>query len=80
MRDPTLFFDSEVKALYVRFSDHAAARSVELSETVYIDVDDQGEPVSFEILEANGALLDLLQSVSGDAPLAELLAKASEPD
>ena len=77
MSDPTLSFDADVKALYVRFTDRPVARSVELSETVYIDIDDRGEPVGFEILEAHGSLLDVLQSLSGDAPLAELLAKAS---
>ena len=77
MSDPTLSFDSEVRALYLRFTDRPGARSVDLSETVYIDVDDRGEPVGFEILEAHGSLLDVLQTNSGDAPLAGLPAKAS---
>jgi len=52
MSDPTLSFDSEVRALYLRFTDRPVTRSVELSETAYIDVYDRGEPVGLEILEA----------------------------
>jgi uncharacterized protein YuzE len=77
MSVPTLTYDAEVRAMYVRFTDHAVSKSIELSETVYVDLDDNGEPVGFEILEAQSSLLEKLTASHENHTLKELLNIAS---
>jgi hypothetical protein len=71
MTSPTLAYDREANALYIRFTDHEIAEPVELSETVYVDMDTDGdeilhaEPSRFEgipVLPDTDALRDLLKS------------------
>lgn len=77
MSVPTLTYDAEVRAMYVRFSNHPVSRSIELSETVYVDLDEDGEPIGFEILEAQSALLEKLTASHENHTLKELLDIAS---
>lgn len=77
MSVPTLTYDPEVRAMYVKFTDHPISRSIELSDTVYVDLDQDGEPVGFEILEAQGALLEKLSTSQESHSLKELLDIAS---
>lgn len=70
---PTLTYDREANALYVRFSREAIAETVELSETVYVDLDRAGEPVGFEILHAAGSHLEEIPSSPDTAALRDLL-------
>lgn len=57
MTYPTLTYDPDVRALYIKLTGAAIAETVELSRTVYVDVDASGEPVGFEILNADSSLL-----------------------
>lgn len=52
MTSPLVTYDPDVKALYLQFSDAEIAETLELSEDVYIDVDADGQPVGFEVLNA----------------------------
>lgn len=45
MTSPTLAYDREANALYIRFTDHKVMGTVELSETVYVDMYTDGKPV-----------------------------------
>lgn len=61
MISPTLTYDPEANALYLRLSDHEVAETLELSRSAYLDVDAEGAPVGFKILHADP---DLLAGVS----------------
>jgi uncharacterized protein YuzE len=43
-------YDPQADALYVRVSEGARARTVECDERHYVDLDDEGAPVGFEVL------------------------------
>lgn len=73
MTSPTLTYDRNANALYIRFSTHEIAETVELSETVYVDMDADGEPVGFEILHAASAGLEGIPSLPDTAALRDLL-------
>jgi uncharacterized protein YuzE len=60
MTSPTLTYDREANALYIRFSSASVAETVELSESVYVDLDADGAPVGFEVLHAEP---DVLSSI-----------------
>jgi uncharacterized protein YuzE len=77
MSVPTLTYDPDVRAMYVRLSDRAVAKSVELSDTVYVDLDSDGEPVGFEILEAQSSLVEKLAASHSSHSLKELFGIAS---
>ena len=76
MSAPFVTYDSSANALYVRFTDRDVAKSVELSDSVYLDVDEHDEPVGLEILHADGPLPDALKHVSGGGRLSDLLARS----
>jgi uncharacterized protein YuzE len=75
MTTPFISFDAEANALYIRFSDHAVAETLELSATAYLDVDDDGEPVGFEILHAAPELLSAIRSLPDGASLRDVLGR-----
>jgi len=77
MNTPFVTFDSTANAIYIRFSDRETSRSLELSETVYMDLDENGAPVGMEILHVEGPLPDAMKHVSGGASLSQLLALVS---
>src|SRR4051812_6826020 len=55
----TAEYDREADALYVRLSDGARARAIEVSETTYVDIDTDGRPVGIELLYPSmGIVLD----------------------
>lgn len=74
MNTPFVTYDSVANALYLRFTDHAVAQSIELSDAVYLDLDEDNEPVGLEVLHAQGPLPDALKHVSAGARLADVLA------
>lgn len=45
--------DPEVDAVYLRISDRAVAESIELSESVYADLDQSGNPIGIEFHDSN---------------------------
>jgi len=57
MNSPQVTYDPQANALYMRFSDNAIAETLELSESVYVDVDADGVPVGLEVLDASSSLL-----------------------
>jgi uncharacterized protein YuzE len=73
MTSPTLTYDREAYALYIRFSSAPVAETVELSESVYVDLDQDGEPVGFEVLHAEPALLAGIPSIPDTAAFRDLI-------
>lgn len=57
MTTPTLSYDPDANALYIRFSDEEIAETVEFSDTVYVDIDAEGNPIGFEVLDASPSWL-----------------------
>jgi uncharacterized protein YuzE len=73
MTSSTLTYDPEVKALYIQLSENEIAETLELSESVYVDVDADGEPVGFEILHAAPSLVASLATLPNAAALRDLM-------
>ncbi len=73
MKSSTLTYDPEVKALYIQLSDNEIAETLELSDSVYVDVDAEGEPVGFEVLHAAPSLIASLAGLPDAAALRDLM-------
>ena len=73
MNAPTLTYDAEANALYLRLSDHDVAQTLELSRSTYLDVDAEGAPVGFEILHADPNLLAGVSSPPEETSLRDVL-------
>lgn len=73
MTSPLVTYDPDVKALYLRFSDAEITETFELSDDVYIDVDADGQPVGFEVLNAAPRLLGSLPAPPDSVQLRELV-------
>ena len=74
MNTPFVTYDAVANALYLRLTDHAVAQTIELSDSVYLDLDEHDEPVGLEVLYAQGPLPDALRNVSAGGRRADLLA------
>lgn len=57
MNSPTITYDPDANALYVRFSQGEIGETVELSESVYVDVDADRVPVGLEVLDVTSDLV-----------------------
>ncbi len=73
MKSPTLRYDREANALYIQFSAEDVVNTVELSETVYVDMDIHDEPVGFEILNADPLMLNSIPPLPDTAALRDLI-------
>jgi uncharacterized protein YuzE len=73
MTSPTLTCDREANALYIRFSKASIAETVELSESVYVDLDEAGEPVGFEVLHAEPEVLSSIPTLPDSAAFRDLV-------
>lgn len=73
MSSPTLAYDPDVRALYITFSDAVIVETVELSRTVYVDLDADGNPVGFEVLDADPALVAKVPALPDVAALRDLV-------
>lgn len=73
MTDTRITWDQEADALYVRFSDEEVATTISLSNTVYIDVDLDGNPVGMEILRVDSSILATLNDLPDTATLQDLI-------
>jgi uncharacterized protein YuzE len=73
MKSSTLTYDPEVRALYIELSDNEIAETLELSESVYVDIDANGEPVGFEILHAAPSLVATLADMPNAIALRDLM-------
>ncbi len=69
----TLTYDPDVKALYIELTDADVRETVELAEAVYLDIDADGQPVGFEILNADPSLLASVPALPHTASLRDLL-------
>ncbi len=45
--------DTDVNALYVQFNEGEVDRTVEVNESMFIDLDEHGNTLGFEFLDAN---------------------------
>lgn len=77
MGSPTITYDPDANALYVRFSQGEIAETLELSESVYVDVDSDGVPVGFEVLDATPELMSELPTIPDAAALKDLMRKSA---
>ncbi len=77
MNSSTLTYDPEVRAVYIELSDNEIAETIELSESVYVDIDASGEPVGFEILHAAPSLVATLSGMSNAVALRELMDRSA---
>lgn len=73
MTSPVLTYDRDANALYIRFSTNRIEETVILSDSVYVDVDRDGEPVGFEILHAASADLAGIPALPESAAFRDLL-------
>lgn len=73
MTSATLTFDPDVRALYIKLSDAAIVETLELSRTVYVDIDAEGQAVGFEVLDADPALLAKVPALPDVAALRDLI-------
>jgi len=73
MTSPILSYDPEANALYLQFSENEVEQTIELSESVYVDLDADGMPVGLEVLDASSDILANLPSLPGSAKLKDLL-------
>lgn len=73
MKSPTLRYDADAQALYIRFSSREIEETIELSDAVYVDVDAEGNPVGFEVLGADSPLLTDLPDFPNDTELRKIL-------
>jgi len=65
--------DAEVKALYIQLSDADVLETVELARNVYLDLDENGDPVGFEVLNADPALLAMIPVLPEAGTLGDLV-------
>ena len=70
---PTLEYDSDANALYLRFSSAEIDDTIALSDSVYVDIDTEGDPVGIEILHATPGELPNVELLGSAVALRELL-------
>jgi len=70
---PTVEYDRAASSLYLRFSSDAIDDTIALSDSVYVDVDEHGDPIGIEVLHATPSDLPSLDASSGAVTLRELL-------
>lgn len=77
MTDTRITWDQDADAIYVRLSDAEVASTIALSTTVYIDVDDNGNPVGMEVLRVDSGIFAALKNLPETATLRDLLRSAA---
>jgi uncharacterized protein YuzE len=60
--------DDEANALYFRIKQGEVARTVEYSENVFIDLDEAGDPIGIEVIQAD-QFLSMLREHGGGLKL-----------
>jgi len=61
----TIRYDAEVDALYLRLGDGHAAETIEIEESVYVDLDEEGSPIGVEFV-SGADFLPFLQRRGGE--------------
>ena len=69
--------DPEVNALYVRFEKGEVARTLEVEETLFIDVDEHGAPLGMEFVNADD-FLPFLRRHAGHISILERMNESLE--
>lgn len=77
MTDTRVTWDKEADAVYVQLSTSEVASTIALSNTVYIDVDIDGNPVGVEVLRVDASILAALSGLSDIATLRDLIHRAA---
>ena len=70
-------YDQDANAIYVRFSEADVDSTIARSNTVYIDLDSQGNPVGMEVLNVDSDLLTSLRDLPATATLRESIQTAA---
>jgi len=73
MMTTTVQYDADAEAVYIRFSTAEVSETVEISETLYIDVDKVGNPIGIEVLGVDSSTLSNLPGLPNEADLRQLL-------
>jgi uncharacterized protein YuzE len=77
MTDTRITCDQDADAIYIRFSDTDVASTIALSNTVYIDVDQDGNPIGMEVLRVDSSIFAALKDVPDTATLRDLIRNAA---
>lgn len=77
MKGTQITWDQEADAIYVRFSDEEVVSTIALSSTVYIDVDNAGNPIGMEILRVDSSIFATLKDLPDSATLKDLIQHAA---
>lgn len=77
MTDAQITWDKEARAIYVQYLEATVERTIAVSNTVYIDVDCDGNEVGIEILGVDADIFSALEGLSHSATLRGLLRKAA---
>lgn len=72
-RAPTITCDADVQALYIQLTDADVLETIELADNVYLDIDADGQPVGFEVLNTDAALLASIPALPETGMLRDLL-------
>jgi uncharacterized protein YuzE len=70
---PTFQYDPDAEAVYIRISQGDVAETVEVTDELYIDVDEKGDPIGIEILGVDVSALSNLPGVQDETELRKLL-------
>lgn len=73
MTPTTIEYDTDAEAVYIRLSSGDVAETVEISATLYIDVDKDGNLIGVEVLGVDSSALSKLPGLTGEATLEQLL-------
>jgi uncharacterized protein YuzE len=73
MKAPTFQYDPDAEAAYIRMSQGEVAETIEITESLYIDVDENGEPIGIEILGVDVSALANLPGAQDETELRQLL-------
>jgi len=73
MKTPMVSYDATARALYIEFEESEVARTIELSKSVFLDIDENGLPVGLEVLDSSGPLQDAFHKESAIASMQDLL-------
>lgn len=77
MKIPTFQYDPDAEAAYIRMSHGEIAETVEVTESLYIDVDQHGDPIGIEILGVDVLALANLPGSQDETDLRQLLKGAA---
>jgi uncharacterized protein YuzE len=72
---PQFRHDPDANALYIRFIEAPVARTIEVEELIYLDIDEQGATIGIEFADADD-VLPFIQRHHGNVEIWEELVQA----